>query len=363
MEVAIVHDYLTQPGGAERVVLSMRRAFPTAPLHTSLYRAETTFPEFRQAPIETLPLNRVAALRRNHRLALPFLGWAFSRRCVSADLVLCSSSGWAHGVRTEGRKVVYCYTPARWLYDGDRYLGGRRALAAATLALAGPPLRRWDQRAARTADRYLAISRTVRDRIWRTYGIEAEVVPPPLTVNSDSDRAPVDGLDAGFLLCVARLLPYKNVGAAVEAFRELPHLRLVVVGDGPLRRQLVTDAPPNVTFLGTVGDRQLRWLYSSCQGVVAAGYEDYGLTPLEAASFGRPSAALRWGGYLDTVVEGETGVFFDDPDPGRIRRAVEALVGESWTEGALRVRAEQYSEDRFIARLRQIVIEEASAAN
>ena len=125
MTVAIVHDYLTQRGGAERVVLSMMKAFPEAPVHTSLFHPEGTFPEFGTADVRMSHLDRFGVLRRNHRLAIPLLAPAFSTRRVDAEVVLCSSSGWAHGVRTTGRKIVYCYTPPRWLYDqADLYLSG-----------------------------------------------------------------------------------------------------------------------------------------------------------------------------------------------------------------------------------------------
>src|SRR6266852_4576655 len=205
--VAIVHDYLTQRGGAERVVLSMLKAFPYA----SLYHPEGTFPEFAGADIRTLPLNGIPPLRRNHRLALPLLASAFSRCRIAADVVLCSSSGWAHGAVVEGRKVVYCYSPARWLYQSARYLGERRSMSKyAALRAMRPYLRRWDRRAAATADQYLTSSTSVADRIRTIYGIEAEIVAPPQTVVADGLLSEVEGLAPGYLLCVSRLLPYKN---------------------------------------------------------------------------------------------------------------------------------------------------------
>ena len=124
--VALVHDYVTQRGGAERVVLAMAAALPGAPLYTSLYEPASTYEEFGSIDIRTSPLDRVALLRRKHRLALPLLAATFSRMHVDADVVLCSSSGWAHGARTDGRKIVYCHSPAKWLYAPDRYFNGER---------------------------------------------------------------------------------------------------------------------------------------------------------------------------------------------------------------------------------------------
>jgi len=337
----------------------MRAAFPGAPLHTSLYDPLGTFPEFADFPIVTFPLDRSSTLRHHHRLALPLLSTAFSAHRVDADVVLCSSSGWAHGITTDAPKIVYCYSPARWLYDGDRYLGDSTSATRPILAAMRPWLERWDRRAASTARRYLTLSRVVRERIWATYGLDAEVIPPPHTIRPDALRTPVEGVLPGYVLCVARLLPYKNVGPIAEAFRQLPHLRLVVVGDGPERRRLEAVAPPNASFVGVRSDAELRWLYDASIGVVAAAHEDYGLTPIEGAAFGKPAAVLRWGGYLDTVVEGTTGLFFDEPTPLAIGSAIGRLETEAWDEKVLLAHADRFSEARFIARLREIVAEEA----
>ncbi len=260
--VAIVHDYLTQRGGAERVVLGLHRAFPDAPIHTSLYEPAETFPEFAAATVETSPLDHVALLRRRHRLALPFLAPAFSLTDVEADVVVCSSSGWAHGVRTSGTKVVYCHAPARWLYQTDAYLAGRRRASSVVLRSLRPTLRAWDRRAARSAQRYLVNSNHTRQLVRHVYGIDAEVLfPPPGVVATDPQRA-VDGLDDGFFLCVSRLLGYKHVDAVVEAFRDLTDERLVVVGSGPEEAKLRALARRNVVYLPSVPDDQLRWLYA-----------------------------------------------------------------------------------------------------
>jgi glycosyltransferase involved in cell wall biosynthesis len=358
VQVALAHDYLTQRGGAERVVLSMLKAFPDAPLYTSLFDPAETYPEFGSADIRTLPLDRASFLRRRHRLALPLLAPAFSRLRVHADVLLCSSSGWAHGTRASGRKIVYCHSPARWLYQSDRYLRTRGAFSRTTLSALRPSLLRWDRRAATSADRYLANSTVVQERIRTLYGVDAEVLPPPPALTPGGKQDPVQGLEPGFLLCVSRLLPYKNVDAVLRAFGNLPSERLVVVGTGPDEVRLRHESRPNVTFAGSVRDEQLRWLYSNCAGIVAASHEDYGLTPLEAASFGKPAAVLRWGGFLDTVVEGSTGLFFDRPEPDAIRAALGELTARTWNEDELRAHVDQYSGERFVKRLREIVDEE-----
>jgi glycosyltransferase involved in cell wall biosynthesis len=363
MKVALVHDYLTQRGGAERVVLSLTRAFPDAPLYTSLYDPAGTFPAFADVDVRPLPLNAIATLRHRHRLALPLLAPAFSRLEIAADVVVCSSSGWSHGTRVEGRKVVYCHTPARWLYQPDRYLRGRPApLRLVARGLRGALLR-WDRAAAASGDRYLANSSVVAKRIRDAYGIEADIVPPPPAITPDGEAEVVPGVEPGFVLAVSRLLPYKNLDTVVRGFAELPGERLVLVGRGPLERQLRQLAGANVALIGGVSDAQLRWLYAASVGLVAASHEDFGLTPLEAASFGKPAAVLRWGGFLDTVDERRTGLFFDAPSPAEVAKAVHALRATGWDAEAIRAHAAMFSEARFIERLMGIVRDEERLAS
>ena len=354
-EIALVHDYLTQQGGAERVVLTLADAYPDAVIHTSLYAPDDTFPGFRDHTVVTSPLDRVALLRDHHRLALPLLAPAFSHLHVDADVAICSSSGWAHGAPVTGAKIVYCHNPARWLYQRDQYLDGSSRLAAAGLALLTPSLRRWDRRAAATADRYLVNSRAVQDRVTADYGIDSQVVHPPVDIDTSAPRRAPSGVEPGFVLCASRLLPYKNVAAVVEAFARMPDRRLVVVGTGPLAEGLAASAPANVTFLGRVDDDELRWLYGACAGLVTASYEDFGLTPIEAAAFGRPTAALRWGGFLETIVEGETGVYFDEPEPAAIVAAIDDLIRTTWSEVDLVRHAESFGTPRFLDALAAVV--------
>jgi len=353
--VALVHDYLTQRGGAERVVLTLTRAYPGADLYTSLFDPDATFPGFDRARVRTLPLDHLRVLRRHHRLALPALAPAFSRLHVDADVTICSSSGWAHGAHVSGAKVVYCHNPARWLYQTDQYDRGGSPLAGAALALLRPSLRRWDRAAAATADRYLVNSRAVRTRVSDIYGIDAQVVHPPVDIDVAGHRRAPPGIEPGFVLCVSRLMAYKNVDRIIEAFDLLADERLVIVGVGPQLAELRSRAPRNVTFLGQVEDRELRWLYRAAVGLVAASYEDFGLTPIEAAAFGRPTAALRWGGFLDTIVEGSTGVFFDRPEAGAIADAVEALSSATWSEESLVAHARRFSTERFLAEVQGVV--------
>lgn len=354
-QVAIVHDYLSQTGGAERVVLSMLRAFPDAPVYTSVYDPDRTFPEFRDVDVRPIGwLNAIGPLRRNHRVGLPLYGPAFRRLEVTADVVLCSSSGWAHHVNAHGRKIVYCYTPARWLYQKSVYLRGRPVFYGAALSALSGPLRAHDQAAASTADCYLTSSTEVRRRIEELYRVDAEVIAPPPALAVSGPVSAVGGVDPGYLLVVSRLLPYKNVDVVMAAAEQTGR-RLVIVGDGPDRRRLTRAAGSNVTMVGTVDDSELRWLYRNCQAVIALSHEDFGLVPVEANAFGVPVVVLRWGGFLDTVVDGQTGVFCETPDVTALASALERFDSVSWDRAKLHAHAAGFSEERFVRRLRESI--------
>jgi len=367
--VAIAHDYLTQRGGAEKVVLSMSRAFPFAPIYTLLYEPATTYPEFAERDIRVSGLNRVAPLRKNHRAALPVLPVAAQSVFIDADVVVTSSSGWAHGFRSSGRKLVHCHSPARWLYLPEQYLGDGSLLKRAVLRGSSPYLRSWDRRAALSCDRYLAVSSEIQRRIADVYGIDADVVPSPVAMTR-SDRLEsvaevqrwlrTDEPEAAFYLCVSRLLPYKNVDAIIRAFAGSER-RLVVVGRGPQADALQRMKTPNVLIVSDLSDAQMAWLYRSCRALVAASFEDYGLTPIEAGVWGRPSVVLRWGGFLDTVEEGVTGIYFDQPEPSEIADALDRFEATSFDPDKIHRHTTQFTEAGFAQALYTAVDELASA--
>jgi glycosyltransferase involved in cell wall biosynthesis len=244
----------------------------------------------------------------------------------------------------------------------DPGLGDHRPFAKAALGVLAGPLKSWDRRAALGADRYLVVSNAVRRHVQDAYGIDAEVLPPPVAFDVTGEIRTVPGVERGFFLLVSRLLPYKNVNIALEAFRKLPKQRLVVVGTGPEQESLSREAPPNVLFLGTVTDDQLRWLYQEATAIVAPSFEDFGLTPVEGALAGKPTIALRAGGYLDTVEEGTTGVFFDVATPEALLNAVVETLSCQWDEDRIRDHAHLFSEECFAKRLHEVVSEELAAA-
>lgn len=351
--VTIVPDYLLEGGGAERVALEMRRAIPEASILTSLFDPAGTFPEFSELNVQTIRgLNRIRFLRNHHRMAAPVLGPAYRRTRVESEVCLCSSSGWSHLIGSTGRKVVYCHNPPGWIYRADQFREELGPVMGGLSHLLVPYLRRHDQRAANEADVYVVNSSEVRQRVRDNYGREAEILHPPPGIVPDGTASPL-ALDPGFYLVVSRLLVYKHVDVAVRA-AVASGRRLVVAGIGPDYERLQSMAGPGVTIAGRVDDSQLRWLYRNCAGLIAPAHEDFGLTPVEANGFGRPVIALRWGGYLDSVIEGETGVFFEAPTPDELVGALERFEVQAWDESAIRAHAATFSSQRFGERLRQI---------
>jgi glycosyltransferase involved in cell wall biosynthesis len=361
--VAIAHDYLTQLGGAEKIVLSMSRAFPEAPIYTMLYDPETTYPEFAERDVRVSAANKFAPLRKHHRVGLPIYPLVAQSVFIDADVVLTSTSGWSHGFRTNGRKLIYCYSPARWLYLSDKYLGAESGLIKrSALALTRPYLKAWDRRQALAADKYYAISTLIQGRIADTYGIDAEVMFAPVAMSQTFTTEPIadmDGSGEDFYLVVSRLLPYKNVDVIVRAFAGTDR-RLVVVGKGPDAERLREMKTPNVLMLSDLTDGQMAWLYKNCRALIAASYEDYGLTPIEAGVWGRPSVALRFGGFLDTIDEGVTGMYFDEPEPRAIADALDRFEAAAFDADKIRRHVEQFTEDVFTEKLHNAVDELAA---
>jgi glycosyltransferase involved in cell wall biosynthesis len=239
----------------------------------------------------------------------------------------------------DAKYLCYCFTPLRyaWLPETDR-----------RVPVLGGWLRRLDFDASRRPDSYVAISSAVRDRIRRFYGRDAEVIHPPV----DVDEIPFGGeKDPEQFLWVHRLVSYKRPQVVVDAFRGLPY-RLTMVGVGPLEGELGRRLPPNVELLPWLPREELGRLYERSGGFVHAGEEDFGITMVEALAAGTPVVALDRGGAVDIVRDGTDGVLVGKADVGVVREAVRRVAGERWDAAALRARAEQFSRERFLARLR-----------
>jgi glycosyltransferase involved in cell wall biosynthesis len=236
----------------------------------------------------------------------------------------------------------------------------RLGLKRGGLSIARRPLEQWDRRAAHSADKYLVNSTAVAEAVRAVYGIEAETLAPPPAMDPFGPMEPIEGVEPDFWLCVSRLLPYKNVDAIVEALRDRPADHLVIVGAGPQRAYLESLGMGRVTFVGAATDEQLRWCYANCRALLTVSYEDFGLTPLEAASFGKPSGTLRFGGFLDTILDGVTGTFIERPHADAVLDAMDELSTNRYSAEKLMAHAERFNEAQFASRLREVVFDSPS---
>ena len=342
--VVIVHDYLNQRGGAEKVVLEMSNIWPEAPIYTSLYRPDSTFAEFRERDIRTSFLDRLP-VDRGFRNLFPIYPAAFrSLGELAGNIVVASSSGWSHIARVArgGMHVVYCHTPARWLYRAD-YLnaGGRRSRRQEAIRPVASAFRRIDRRAARRADLYIANSRAVQRLIRSSYGIDAPVVHPPVDIDRFSPRPRGDRL-----LVISRLLPYKRVDLVVSAATRL-RIGLDVVGDGPMLNELREIAGADVMFHRSASDATVAELMEGCRAVCVAGEEDFGIVAVEAQAAGKPVVAYGRGGALETVEEHLTGVFFREQTVDSLVAAITASEGLDTPAEVIAERARRFGVASF----------------
>jgi glycosyltransferase involved in cell wall biosynthesis len=352
LSTALVHDYLNQRGGGERVFAHLASAWPEAPVYTALYEEDAVGDLVPRARVHTSFLQRLPLHRRAFRLYAPLYPRVFEGFDLSAyDVVISSTTAWAKGVLVRPGAVHVCYvnTVARFVFDAPRYIGG-----FGLGALAAPLVRRlaaWDVRAAQRPTRLIANSRNVAERIRRWYGREADVLPCPV----DVDRFTPGAGRGGYYVVVSRLLPYKRIDLAIAACA-LAGVPLQIVGTGPDERRLRALARGTATtFRGEVDDAARNAIVGAATAALLPGEEDFGLVPLEAAAAGRPTIAYAGGGALETIREGETGAFFRAPEPAALAAVLRAFDPAHYEAARLRAHAETFGPQRFVARLREIV--------
>ena len=355
MRVAIIHDYLNQRGGAEWVVAVLHEMFPEAPIFASIVDRETLSPELQAADIRPSWMQHLPGLRRHFKKYLLLYPSVFEGLDLSDyDLVISSSSAFAKAVNPPGGTLhlCYCHTPARFIWDYQRYVERERLgpLARAFLPLAIRLLKTWDLRTAGRPHAYVANSTVVAARIRQVYHREAVVIPPPVDLKRFQ---PLEGRE-DFYLIVSRLNPYKRIHLAIEAFNRL-RLPLVIVGDGPHRPVLERLAGPTIRFTGYLSDDEVAQLYARCQALVIPGEEDFGLAVLEANASGRPVIAYRAGGALDTVKPDLNGIFFDQPSAESLADAVIRARKMCWDSQRIREHAEGYGVERFKERMGEAI--------
>jgi glycosyltransferase involved in cell wall biosynthesis len=356
VRAAFVQDFLTVEGGGERVGLVLaNQLLPGADIYTSFFDPAVFGGAINRRRVHTWPLQRVIGGTKRFRPFLPLYPPYFGRMDLSRyDLVVSSSIAFAHAVRTapNATHVSYVHTPMRYAWDLDTYLT-RSSLplparvAARTLR---PWLQRWDRATAARPDALVANSTVVAERIRRLWGRDAQVINPPV----DTSEIRASNRDDGFLLVAARMLAYRRLDLAVAAATRLGR-ELIVVGDGPERARLKSLAGPTVQFRGWVDRSALIDLFERCHAYVVPGLEDFGIAPVEAMAAGKPVIAFRGGGVTETVIDGQTGVFFDRQDVDSAAAAMERVEGLRWDPARIRSRAVQFDTSVFLEKWRQLL--------
>jgi glycosyltransferase involved in cell wall biosynthesis len=352
MRAAIVHYWLLEQRGGEKVLDALCRLLPDADIFTLFCDPQSLSPEVRKHRVVTSFLN---PLRRWYRSLLPLMPLALENLDLRGyDLVVSSESGPAKGVilPSTTRHICYCHTPMRYLWElypeyRNKYVRSRFGRAA--MAPFANYLRLWDFASAARVDRFIANSENVRQRIWKTYRRESEVIYPPVDVASFYSKPAND-----YFLIVAELVPYKRIDVAVRVFTRTGR-HLIIAGSGPEYRKLKSMAGPTIEFAGRVPDPQLRELYASSRALVIPGEEDFGITAVEALASGKPVVAYGRGGVLESVPLQEPcgGVLYDLPDESRLEAALhelERLEPRIVAEDLQRY-AERFSPERFSQRM------------
>jgi glycosyltransferase involved in cell wall biosynthesis len=358
MRIAVVHDYFTQLGGAEKVAEELYCMLPSPSLFATVALPDCMPPRLQDIRVETSWMQNLPKIKDYYRLYFVLYPFAVGSMDLSAyDLVVSSSSGYAKGVRTapDAIHVCYCHTPMRWAWSYQSYAKresfGLSQRALLPMFIRG--LRRWDEEASRQPDHFVANSKAVAERIRRAYHRSAEVIHPPI----ETERFRPSNRREDYYLVLSRLVSYKRIDLAVKACTQR-RKKLVVIGDGPDRSSLEAMAGPSVSFLGRASDDQVAYHAARCRALLFPGEEDFGMAPVEVAAAGRPTIAYRAGGALETIVENVTGLFFDHQTPEALGDAIETFERQEWSPGALRQHSKTFGvpvfQDRFRSFLERI---------
>ena len=357
MKVALVHDYLNQMGGAERVVLALHDMFPDAPLYTSIYDPKRVDTTFQSIDIRTSFMQKFPLVKKHHQPFLPFYPFAMERLDLRGyDLVLSSSSAFAKGIitRPETMHICYCHTPMRWCWNYDEYVErehlGRIPRSILPFFISG--LRVWDQTSSMRVDHFIANSPVVADRIRKYYRRDAVVIPPPIEVSRFTFDPTIQ--PEIYFLIVSRLMPYKRIDLAIESCNQL-QLPLIIIGRGRDEKRLKRLAGPTIRFTGRLSDQEVLFYYAHCRALILPGEEDFGITPLEAQASGRPVIAYAAGGAMASVIDNVTGTFFHKQTVQSLVEILASFDEQKYDPQTIYNHALEFDQPRFQRRIQQFI--------
>jgi glycosyltransferase involved in cell wall biosynthesis len=353
--VALVHDFLLDVRGAERVFLALCDLFPEADLFTAVYDEQGTEGRFSHRRVHSSFLQRLRPTAASFRALLPLYPYAIEALDLRGyDLILSSSSAWAHGVipSDDAVHVCYCHNPFRYAWNArEETLSARGPVGRAALGVVFQRWRQWDWIAAQRVDSYVANSETTRRRIRRYFNRDAQVVYPPVETGRFTP-----GEVGDFYVVLSELMPHKRIDLAVRAFSRLG-LPLVVIGNGPHARMLRRMAGPTVRFEGRVSDARAAQLLAQARALVVTATEEFGIAAVEAQAAGRPVIALAEGGVRETVREGETGTFYEEPTVEALMEAVSRFDPMAIDPAACVENAVRFDVARFQHQMQSVVDE------
>ncbi len=357
MKLAITHEWLVHPGGSEKVVEAFHEIFPDAALYTLVYNKNSMPPQFSEMDIRTTFLQSFAAARKNYQPFLPFMPTAFKSLDLKGyDVVLSSSHACAKmlSLSSSTLHICYCYTPMRYVWDFyEIYKNRLNPVKRKLFSLAAAYLRREDIISAQTVHHFIAISNHVKKRIQRTYDRDSDVIYPPVNTEyfvPDNQKKQTDEF-----LIVSRLVPYKKIHIAVEAFNALG-LPLRVIGEGQDLDTLKKIAKPNIVFTGRLPDEDVLHAYQTCRALIFPQEEDFGIAALEAQACGKPVIAYKDGGALDTVIEGKTGLFFKPQAPAALVESVNLFQNLTFHPDEIRKHALSFSMGVFKSQISDYIM-------
>lgn len=357
MKVALIHDWLPFMGGAERVLTNFLEIYPDAPIYTTVANKEKLDSPLKEADIRVSHLQKGKKSIDNHRKLFPFMPTAIeSFNLNEYDIVLSSSSSVAKGIITNPNTmhICYCHSPMRYgwefSYEYAGKMAGKSKIVNKALSYFLSGMRLWDNSSSDRVDYFIANSENVSKRIWKHYRRESVVIHPPVRCNLFKPSE----IDEEYFLILSRLQEYKRIDVAVEAFNK-NGLPLVIIGDGPEREKLEKMAKSNIKFLGRQPDDIIKGYYSKCKAFIFPGEEDFGITPLEAQASGRPVIAYGKGGALETVVNGVTGVFFEEQNQESLNEAIKKFNTIKFDKFKIRKHAEKFDESIFKAKIEKFI--------
>ncbi len=359
MKVALVYDRINKWGGAERVLLSLHKIFPKAPIFTSVYNRKTALwaEEF---DVKTSFLQKIPNAKTSHEILAPLMPIAFENFGFDDyDLVISVTSEAAKGIITKDKTlhICYCLTPTRYLWSGyEDYF--KNSLLKNLSKPVVSYLRRWDKIASKRPDTFVSISREVKERIKKYYDRDSSLIHPPMTlIKKKTKNKAVFRKDKDFYLIVSRLVRYKKIDVAIKAFNYLK-FPLKIVGIGSEENNLKKIAGPNIEFLGRLTDDELSFYYKNCKALIFPGIEDFGLVMTEAQSFGKPVIAYKGGGALDIIKEGITGEFFKEQSAFSLKKVLENVNNKRYNTKLLQLSAKKFSEGNFEKKLGRLIEKE-----